>query len=110
MLWLIAPVLSLLVLAAHFYRASVMPLAALSIAVAFLLLVPRAWAARAVQIALLLGALEWLRTLASLAAERMSWDQPWLRMAAILGVVALLTAASALVFRARRLREQYRLK
>ncbi len=110
MYWLIAPVLSLLVLAAHFYRASLMPLAALSLAVAFLLLVPRAWAARAVQIAVLLGAIEWVRTLMMLVAERMSWDQPWLRLAAILGTVALLTAASALVFRASRLRQRYCLK
>jgi hypothetical protein len=33
--------------------------------------------------------------------------EPWTRMAIILGVVAVITAASALVFRSRALRERY---
>lgn len=109
MAWLIAPFLALLVLAAHFYRASWLLLAAVSLALAFVQFVPRPWAARLTQLVLLAGALEWLRTLASLAAERMSWGEPWLRMAFILGVVALATAVSALVFRRERLRRYYRL-
>ena len=111
MTWLLltAPVLAALLLAAHFYRAGLWPLAIVSIAALALLFVRRPWAARALQAGLLIGAVEWLRTLAVFAAQRMSLGQPWLRLAVILGTVALLTALAALVFRHRRLRERYRL-
>jgi predicted transcriptional regulator len=56
---------------------------------------------------LLLGALEWLRTAAMLVQQRLALGTPWLRLAIILGVVALLTAAAALVFRSARLRRRY---
>jgi hypothetical protein len=58
---------------------------------------------------LLVGAVEWLRTLAVLAAQRIAAGQPWLRLAVILGAVALLTAAAALVFRHPALRGRFRL-
>jgi hypothetical protein len=106
---LLPVVLALLLLAAHFYRAGWLPLAALSVALLALLAVPRAWAARALQLALALGAIEWLRTLASFAAARMATGQPYLRLALILGAVAAFTLLAAAVFRQRRLRERYRL-
>lgn len=93
------PVISSLLLAAHFYRAGLLPLAALSAALPLLLAVPRRWAARTLQVALLLGAFEWLRTLAAISAERITTGQPVLRLIAILLAVAVITAASALVVR-----------
>ena len=62
---------------------------------------------RLFQVLLVLGALEWLRTLYLLAAMRIAWDQPWTRLAVILGTVALLTALSGLVFRSRKLKLRY---
>lgn len=109
-LWLLLPALSLGLLGAHFYRAASWPGVAVCVGVVALLAVPRPWAARAVQAGLALGALEWLRTLVVLAQMRLALDQPWLRMALILGLVALLTAASALVVRRRPLRERFRLR
>ena len=55
---LILPSLAALLLAAHFYRAGGLVLAALSVGALVLLAVPRAWAARLVQFALIAGALE----------------------------------------------------
>lgn len=104
---LLAPTLALLLLAAHFYRAGLWPLALVSLLLIALLFVPRAWAARAVQIALLAGTLEWLRTLAAFVGERMAAGQPYLRLLAILLAVALFTGAAALVFRAYPLRVRY---
>lgn len=98
-LLLILPGVSFALLAAHFYRAGQLALAVASLALIALLAVPRRWSARAVQSALALGALEWLRTLAVLAAERISAGQPYLRLVAILLAVAAFTAASALVYR-----------
>lgn len=61
------PALALLLLAAHFYRAGLWPLSLVALLLVGLLFVPRAWAARATQIALVVGVIEWLRTLAALA-------------------------------------------
>ena len=63
-------VLSLLVLGAHFLRASSSIMVAVVVIVLGLLAVPRRWAARAVQAALLLGTVEWMRTLADSRARR----------------------------------------
>jgi hypothetical protein len=102
-------VLSALLMAAHFSRAGNTGMVAVSLAFPALLLIRRPWAARGVQVGLLLGAIEWFWTLSTLARQRIASGEPWLRLALILGTVALLTAASALVFRSEKLRRRYRL-
>ena len=92
-------VLAALVLAAHFFRARSLALMAASLALPFLLLVGRRWSARVVQAGLLLGAVEWVRTLAFFAGQRMEAGRPWIRLAVILGTVAALTALAALAVR-----------
>jgi hypothetical protein len=106
---LVLPSLAAILLAAHFYRAGQLVLAALSVGALVLLAVPRPWAARALQVALLAGALEWLRTLALFASARMAMGQPYLRLALILVAVAAFTAASATVFQQSAVRRRYRL-
>jgi len=105
---LIPVFLSFLLLAAHFYRAGLIPLAILCLAALLLLFVRKSWIPRLFQILLLAGALEWLRALYFFAAMRIAWDQPWTRLALILGTVALLTAFSGLAFNNRGLRNFYR--
>ena len=73
-----------------------------------ILFVRRPWAARLVQMALLLGTLEWVRTLIGLPRNRLQAGAPLLRLVVILGAVALLTACSILAFETRRLRRRYR--
>lgn len=106
--WLLAPVLSLLVLAAHFLRAGnpVLVVALLAIIVAILAL-RRAWVARLAQIVLLLGAVEWLATLIDLAGVRMHDGEPVGRLVVILATVGLATAASSLVFLTNPIRARY---
>jgi ABC-type dipeptide/oligopeptide/nickel transport system permease component len=106
---LVLPSLAAVLLAAHFYRAGQIVPAALSVAALLLLAVPRAWAARVLQLVLVAGALEWLRTLAMFASARMAMGQPYLRLTLILLAVAAFTAASAIVFRQSALRRRYRL-
>jgi len=108
-LQLLPVVLSLLVLAAHFLRAGNLLLVVMSLGLIGLLFVPRAWAARTVQIALQLGAIEWLWTLSRLASARAQAGEPALRMSLILGGVALVTGLSALLFRTARLRKRFRI-
>lgn len=101
--------LSILVLAAHFYRAGDVVLFAAALLLLTLTAVPKRWAARALQAALLLGSVEWLRTAAHFVSERQAAGRPWVRLAVILGSVALVSALSALLFKTRALRERYRL-
>jgi hypothetical protein len=106
-LLLLPVVVSLLVLAAHFLRSGNIALVGLVLVFMALLAVRRRWAARLVQVALLLGALEWVRTMAQLIGWRSQAGQPVLRMGVILGAVTLVTLSSALVFRSARLRRWY---
>jgi len=104
---LLPVVLAFGVLAAHFYRAYAWVPFGITIGLLPLLLVRAPWAARVLQGALVLGALEWLRTAAVLIAMRQSMGQPWTRLAIILGVVALATGACALLFQWRPVRERF---
>lgn len=106
---LVPPALALVVLAAHFLRDGNLALVASALLALVLLFVPRPWAARVVQVALVLGVVEWLRTLGALTAQRISSGEPWLRLVAILGGVAVLTGLSLLVFRAAAVRARFRL-
>ncbi len=107
---LLPVILSCLLLAAHFSRNEIMLLTLVSLALPFLLLVRRPWVPRLFQVLLVVGALEWIRRLIALALERQGAGEAWVRMAAILGMVAALTASSALVFRAGGLKGRYGLE
>ena len=106
-LQLLPVVISLIVLAAHFLRDGNIVMVIVVFVLLGLLAVRRRWAAKLVQLALILGAVEWARTLIQLVAWRSETGQPMLRLVFILGSVALLTALSALVFRADRLKKWY---
>jgi hypothetical protein len=104
----LTPVLiSTLFLAAHFFRARNFPLLAIAVGVAVILVIRRRWVPRVVQIALIVGGAEWIRTTVALASAREAAGQSWIRLVAILGAVALFTMCSGLVFRLPRLRERY---
>lgn len=95
-LLLIPIVLSALTLGAHLLRGGHLPLALAAVALPLLLL-PRSVAPlRLLQGLLLLGGLEWMRTLLVILEQRRAFGQPWQRMVVILGAVALITALSAL--------------
>jgi len=106
---LLPVVLSLLVLGAHFFRAGSMLLVFACLAAILLLPLRRSWVARLTQVILLLGALEWLRTLFSRVQMRLAMDGPWLRLALILGIVTTVTLVSALTFHRPALRRRYHL-
>ncbi len=100
--------LSALVLGAHFLRRGELGWVVACVALLGLLLVRRRWAARLAQLALVAGALEWMRTLAELLPARRAAGEPWGRLAAILGGVALLALLGAALLETGRLRERYR--
>ena len=102
-------VLSLAVLGAHFLRYGY-DIGVIGSAVLIgLLFLRQPWVARLVQVALVLGTLEWARTLLSLLQVRAAMGEPATRMVIILGSVALVTLVSALLFQTRPLQKVYRL-
>jgi hypothetical protein len=107
-LLLTLPTLSLALLGAHFYRASLWPVVALcGLLLVLLWTQRRPWAATLLQWGLVLGAAEWLWTVLVLVQQRMAMGQAWQRLALILLAVTVFTAVSALVFRHPRLRQRF---
>jgi hypothetical protein len=107
---LLPVILSYGLLAAHFSRADMLPGVVVSLITPFLLLIRKAWVARGVQILLLLGAAEWIRSMFGYIAVRKEIGEDWGRLAIILIAVALLTACSGLVFRGKSLKKRYHLE
>ena len=103
-------VLSLLILGAHFMRYGNDIGVALSVAPIALLFVRKPSAARVVQVVLVLGALEWLRTLYELVQMRLAQGAPVARLAIILGTVVVVTAVSAALFETKAMRRIYKLR
>ena len=103
-------VLSILVLGAHFlrYGNSIGVLVALLLIA--LLFLRRPWVARMMQVVLVLGTIEWLRTMYELGHIRALHGQPYGRMLVILGIVAAITLCSALLFQSKTLRKIYGLE
>ena len=106
-LQLLPAAVSALVLGAHFLRAGNLALLVASLALIALMFVRRPWAARTIQVGLLIGALEWLRALLVLVPLRIQTGEPFARLAIILGSVAVVTTGSALLFRTSRLRQRF---
>ena len=102
-------VLSLIVVGAHFLRYDNVIGVAASLVLIGLLFIRQAWVARLVQVALILAAVEWLRTLYTLAQWRASMGEPATRMIVILGSVAAVTFCSAFLFQSKTLKKIYRL-
>ena len=101
LLRLLPVILSMLVLGAHFYRAGHLLLACGALLALGLLFIRRPLAVRLLQGLLVAGAVEWLATAGRLVMFRQDQGLPWLRLALILGLVALCTLLSALVFTAQ---------
>lgn len=86
--------LALLLLAAHFLRRYGFGTAALWLLLPPLILLRRAWLRPVLQGALLLGIFHWCRSGLVLVQLRLAFDEPWLRLALILGaVLAVLVGA-----------------
>jgi len=98
---------SSLMIAAHFYRADSLLLAAVSLLTLFLLCMRSKWTPRLLTPLLLLAAVEWLRTMMVLIGWYQQVGHPWTRLAIILTGVSLFTALSPLTFRAKAMKWRY---
>ena len=104
---LVPVILSILLLAAHFYRAGNLILVILIVASPCLLFIRSNWIVRLIQVELILGGIEWIRTMLKLVNIRQAHNLPWERLAIILGSVAAFTIMSVLVFNLKTLKTRY---
>ena len=105
---LLLPIVAMLLLGAHFFRAGLVPVTVACLGVLALVFLRRPWAARLLQVALALGVIEWLRTAWLFASARAAAGQPYGRLLLILGGVALLTALAGWVLRSGPARAHFR--
>ena len=101
-------VFSLAVLGAHFLRYGNEAGVAVSLAPIALLFVRKPWAPRVVQVVLVLGSIEWVRTLYELVQMRLAQGIPVARLVIILGAVVFVTAVSALLFETPTMKRIYK--
>ncbi|NHZ85021.1 MAG: hypothetical protein GWP19_03970 [Planctomycetia bacterium] len=106
---LLPVIFSFSILSAHFSRAGLPILSVLCLLMLFLLFIKRVWVARLIQIILILGSIEWIRSVFYYVNQRQTIGEPYLRLIIIIGVVALFTGLSTLVFRNKALKERYKL-
>ncbi|RJR19805.1 MAG: hypothetical protein C4581_04355 [Nitrospiraceae bacterium] len=106
---LLPVIISLLFMAAHFYRAGLIPVVVIIMFAPFLLFVPHRLIVRIIQALLAISSIEWLITISRLVSMRQEMGMPWIRLALILGVVAIITFGSIFVFRLKSLRIRYKL-
>ena len=106
---LIPVYLSAILLGAHFMKTGIYPLVFFSVLFPFLLFIKNKWIVRLIQFILILGAIEWLRSLYFYISEREMTGEPWGRLAIIICSVSLFTAGSSLIFLLKSLKRRYRL-
>ncbi|MCD6091904.1 MAG: hypothetical protein J7J72_10415 [Bacteroidales bacterium] len=107
LLRLIPVILSFLLLGAHFSRDDQHVLTLIALVFPFLLLIKKSWIPKLFQIALILSALEWLRSSYFYIEAREQNGESWTILALIMGGVALFTILSALVFKSKTLKKRY---
>ena len=102
-------ILCSLVMAAHLGRANMFILQIITLLIPFILIWKNKISARVMQLFLIVYGIEWIRTINYYAQIRITKGEDWSRLAIILGVVALLNFATALVFRTKSMKERYKL-
>ena len=96
-----------LLLGAHFLRAGNPVAMVACVAAPLLLLFRKPWVLYIGPLLLVVGGFIWTHLIIELLRLRMALGEPWLRLVLILSGVALLTFASALVFRTKRFQQRY---
>ena len=104
---LLPVIFSALIMSAHFSRAYQDELAVVCLLLPFLLFIRKQWVARLFQALLVVGSLVWIKTTWTLVQIRQAQEVSWIRLLIILGIVALFTGLSALVFQTKALKKRY---
>jgi NAD-dependent dihydropyrimidine dehydrogenase PreA subunit len=106
-MYLLPPILSTLMMAAHFSRVDNDRLAIFCLALPFLLFIKKIWVKRVYQILLVIGGPIWIERTVILIRTRQETGESWMRLAVILITVALFTIFSSLSFETKKARKRY---
>jgi len=104
---LVPAVLSLLLLAAHYYRAGLLPVAVVIIVSMLSLFVRREWSLKIARLLLFAGGFEWIRITFLLTSARQAAGAPWMRLAIILGSVAVICYAALALLYSQSVKKMY---
>lgn len=104
---LILPIVSSVLLAAHFSRIQLDWLAVIAILFPLILLIKRKWILRIYQIYLVGGAIIWTERLLHLRKIRIEEGNPWIRLVIILGAIALISLVSAFLLQNKKVQKTY---
>jgi len=97
------PILSCMILAAHFSRISNDPLALTCLALPLILLSKKEWIRKIFQVFLVIGGIIWIERTLFLIQMRIKIQQPWIRLTIILGTVSLISFLSAWILNSQRI-------
>jgi ferredoxin len=106
-LLLTLPTLSCLLLAAHYLRSGDLGMVAVCLALPGLFFFRQSWVRPVLQAAFAAGMAVWVLAMIDLIQFRQVVGLPWLRLALILGSVAVVTGSGALFLETRALRERF---
>jgi hypothetical protein len=100
-------IVAVLLIAAHFLRFGNYVAVALCLATPLLFLVRQRWSLLLLQGLAYVAGVIWLATAWQIVHMRLAFGQPWLRAAAILVVVAAITALAGVLLRSHSLQVRY---
>ena len=106
---LLPVIFSFLLLSAHFSRGDLFVLSIIFLVIPLILFIKQAWVVRLTQIILIIGSLEWIRSMFIYINQRQAIGEPYIRLVIIIGIIALFTGLSALVFKNKSLKKLYKL-
>lgn len=100
-------IITCVLIAAHFLRDGNSLMVIISLLFPLLLLIKKNWVLIVSQLFAYLGAGLWLGTTLQVASERITYDQDWIRMALILGAVAIFSGWSGLLLNHKKVMRNY---
>ncbi len=103
----VLPVFTLLLLSAHYSRADNLLMTIVFIILPFLFFIRKTWVRRMLQLALIFGTGVWIQTAINIVKIRIDNDMDWIRLAIILGAIALLTLFSAILLEFKRFKNHF---
>jgi len=107
---LLPVIFSFLILSAHFSRGGFVVLSMICLLIPLFLFIKQVWIVRLIQIVLIVGSIELIRSMFQYVNERQILGESYTLLIIIMVSVALFTGLSALSFRNQVLKERYNLK
>lgn len=107
---LLPVIFSFLILSAHFSRGDLFVLSIICLLIPLLLFIKQVWIVRLIQIVLIVGSMELIRSMFHYINERQILGEPYTLLIIIMVSVALFTGLSALVFKNQSLKKLYKLQ